>query len=450
MLSNKLFATASRNARFVKKATFAPKAVRGFSTWEEFIKKINSGAAQKLEKPSELPIFGQTNDPLFKEGRRFLKALEDEGVKAIELTTQRMNELVKSNPKIAESYNEFLYHVEAAKKRSNRNTIESKQPVRVTVTGASGQIGYSLLFRIASGEMLGKDQPVILQLLELPQAVKPLEGVAMELHDCAFPLLRGVVTTSEVKQAFEGSDYALLVGAKPRSKGMERGDLLKENAKIFQEQGKALNDAANKTVKVVVVGNPANTNAMIASHFAPSIPTSQITAMTKLDHNRGLAQLAMKTGSRVSHIEKFCIWGNHSATQYPDISNCQINGKWAKDLIKDDKWVKETFIPTVQQRGAAIIAARGSSSAASAASSAIDHMREWALGTDGQWTSMAVCSDGSYGVDKGLWYSYPVVCDHGKYTIVGNVPVDEFSASKMEATRKELLSEKEAVSALLK
>jgi len=337
----------------------------------------------------------------------------------------------------------------ATRNFSSSKTAFAKAPVRVAVTGASGQIGYSLLFRIASGEMLGKDQPVILQLLELTPALKSLEGVAMELNDCAFPLLRGIVQTDDTKKAFEGADYALLVGARPRSKGMERGDLLKANAQIFSAQGKALNDVANRSVKVIVVGNPANTNAMITSHFAPKIPAGQITAMTRLDHNRGLAQLSEKTGAQVTEISKFCIWGNHSATQYPDISFTTVKGKSAKQLINDDKWVKDTFIPVVQQRGAAIINARGLSSAASAANAAIEHIRDWVHGTNGEWTSMAIPSDGSYGADKGLWYSYPVVCSNGEYKIVQGLSVDKFSQEKMVATNAELKGEKEAIAALL-
>jgi len=329
------------------------------------------------------------------------------------------------------------------------NFASEKQPVRVTVTGASGQIGYALLFRIASGEMLGKDQPVILQCLELPQALKALKGVAMELDDCAFPLLRGIVQTEDPKKAFEGADYALLVGAKPRAKGMERGDLLKENAKIFAVQGRALNDVANKNVKVLVVGNPANTNALITSHFAKNIAPTNITAMTKLDHNRGLAQLAEKTQSRVTEIQRFAIWGNHSATQYPDVSFATIKGKPAKSVINDEAWIKSTFIPAVQQRGAAIIEARGASSAASAANAAIDHIRDWVQGTKGEWTSMAIPSDGSYNVDKGIWYSYPVVCSNGSYTIVRDLKPDQFSAQKMDETRKELLAELAAIKPLL-
>jgi len=327
--------------------------------------------------------------------------------------------------------------------------INTKEPVRVTVTGASGQIGYALLFRIASGQMLGPDQPVILQLLELPPAMKALEGVAMELNDCAFPLLKGIVQTDDPKKGFEGSDFALLVGAKPRGKGMERADLLKDNGKIFAEQGKAINATAKTTCRVLVVGNPANTNAMITAHYASKLPKNHITAMTRLDHNRGLAQLAEKTKSSVTDIERFAIWGNHSATQYPDISHTQIKGKWAKEVINDDKWVKDVFVPAVQQRGAAIIAARGLSSAASAASSAVDHVHDWMFGTGGKWTSMAVPSDGSYGVEKGLWYSYPVTTKDGEYSIIGNVPIDPYSAEKMEATHKELKGERDAVANLL-
>jgi len=322
--------------------------------------------------------------------------------------------------------------------------------MRVAVTGAAGQIGYALVFRIASGAIFGPSTPVQLQLLELPPAMKALEGVVMELQDCAFPLLQGITTSSESKKAFEGADACLLVGAKPRSKGMERGDLLKENAKIFAEQGKALDEVASKQVKVLVVGNPANTNAMITSHFAKSISPRNITAMTRLDHNRGLGQLALRTGSKVSDIENFAIWGNHSATQYPDISHTKIGGKAAKSISNlDDKWIRETFIPTVQQRGAAIINARGASSAASAASSAIDHMRDWFNGTGGKWTSMAIASEGDYGTDKGIWYSYPVTCENGTYKVVKGLPIDSYSKEKMEATGKELVSEKEAIQSLL-
>jgi len=352
-----------------------------------------------------------------------------------QVTYKEVQHLLNTNKDVERAYNAM-------------NQRGAGSPVKVVVTGASGQIGYALLFRIASGQMTG-GSPVSLHLLELPGAMKALEGVVMELNDCAFPLLKSVVATDNVQKAFEGVDYALLVGAKPRGKGMERGDLLKENAKIFAEQGKALN-GANKDVKVLVVGNPANTNAMITSHFANKISPRNITAMTRLDHNRGLAQLAAKTNSSVTDISKFVIWGNHSATQYPDVSHTQIKGKWAKELV-DDKWVKDTFIPTVQQRGAAIINARGASSAASAANAAIDHMRDWIHGTPkGEWQSMAICSEGEYGVNSGLWYSYPVTLSGGKYNVVPGVPIDSFSAEKMEATHKELQEEKKAVESLLK
>jgi malate dehydrogenase len=344
----------------------------------------------------------------------------------------------------------FARQLGSVRQYSVASPLNQKPPIRVAVTGAAGQIGYATLFRIASGDMLGKDQPIILQLLELPQAVNALKGVVMELEDCAFPLLRGIVQTSEEKQAFEGADYALLIGARPRSKGMERGDLLMANAAIFSSQGKALNAVANReTLRVIVVGNPANTNCLIAARNAPNIDPKRFTAMTRLDHNRGLAQLAAKTNTLVTDIEKFAIWGNHSATQYPDISNTTIKGKPAKQVVNDDKWVKDTFIPAVQQRGAAIIAARGLSSAASAGSSAIDHMRDWTHGTNGQWTSMGVYSDGSYGADKGLYFSFPVVCKNGSYEIVKDLKLDDFSKERFELTRKELLSEKAAVESML-
>jgi len=341
----------------------------------------------------------------------------------------------------------------------------TKAPVRVTVTGGSGQIGYALLFRIASGAMLGNDQPVILQCLELEPAMKALEGVAMELNDCAFPLLKGIVQTSKSEKAFEGADYALLVGARPRTKGMERGDLLKANANIFSEQGKAINKVANKSIKVLVVGNPANTNAMITSHFAPQINPRQITAMTRLDHNRGLAQISAKLDVGVEEIQRFAIWGNHSATQFPDISNALISKetptfdakaprdpkkKWVSEQINDMKWVKEVFIPAVQQRGAAIINARGFSSAASAANAAIDHMRDWVHGTHGQWTSMAVPSEKNYGMDNGIWFSYPVICSNGDYKVVTDVVHSDFNKERLEITRKELVAERDELASLLK
>ena len=324
-----------------------------------------------------------------------------------------------------------------------------KAPVRVAVTGAAGQISYSLLFRIAAGEMLGKDQPVILQMLEITPALGALKGVAMELDDCAFPLLAGMVCTDDANVAFKDADYALLVGARPRGPGMERKDLLEANAAIFSAQGKAINDHASRSIKVLVVGNPANTNALIAQRNAPDIDPRQFTAMTRLDHNRAMTQLAQKTGTTINDITKFTIWGNHSSTQYPDIHHTGVDGKDAISLI-DQAWYENDFIPTVQQRGAAIIDARGASSAASAANAAIFHMRDWALGTpDGDWTSMAVYSDGSYGIEEGLIYSFPCTCADGDWTIVQGVDLNEFSKAKMKATEEELCQERDAVSHLL-
>ena len=325
-----------------------------------------------------------------------------------------------------------------------------KNPVRVTITGAAGNIGYALAFRIAAGDMLGADQPVILQLLEITPALDALKGVAMELNDCAFPLLRGIVTTDDANVAFKDCNYALLVGARPRGPGMERKDLLAANGAIFGPQGKALNDHAARDVKVLVVGNPANTNALIAQAAAPDLNPRNFTAMTRLDHNRALSQLAEKTGTHSTDIAKMTIWGNHSSTQYPDISHATVQGKAAKGLV-EDSWYKDTFIPVVQQRGAAIIKARGASSAASAASAAIDHMRSWALGTDGDdWVSMAVPSDGSYGIAPGIIYSYPCRCKNGDYEIVQGLEIDAFSREKMEATERELREERTAVEHLLK
>ena len=324
-----------------------------------------------------------------------------------------------------------------------------KAPVRVTVTGAAGQISYGLLFRIASGDMLGQDQPVILQLLEIPPAMNALNGVVMELDDCAFPLLKGIVATDDPNVAFKDSDFALLVGAMPRKKGMERKDLLTANSKIFSVQGKAINEHAKKDIRVLVVGNPANTNALITMANAPTIKHGNITAMTRLDHNRAISQLATKTGADSTAITKLTIWGNHSATQYPDISQTQIDGKSASDAV-DEAWYKETFIPTVQKRGAAIIEARGLSSAASAANAAIDHMRTWVMGTDSNdWVSMGIPSDGSYGITEGLIYSFPVTCKDGEYTIVQDLEVSDFSREKMDATMKELEEERDEVKDLL-
>ena len=324
-----------------------------------------------------------------------------------------------------------------------------KQPVRVTVTGAAGQISYALLFRIASGAMLGADQPVILQLLEITPAMGALEGVVMELNDCAFPLLQDVVISDNPEVAFKDTDYALLVGARPRGPGMERKDLLEANAAIFSVQGKAINKVASRDIKVLVVGNPANTNALIASANAPDIDTKQFTAMTRLDHNRALSQLAEKTGSHTTKIKRMTIWGNHSNTQYPDISNTTVDGKEASSLV-DQAWLEENFIPTVQERGAAIIKARGASSAASAGAAAIDHMRTWALGTEeGDWVSMAIPSDGSYDIEPGIMYSYPVTCKDGKYEIVQGLEISEFSRSRMDVTEDELRQERSAIEHLL-
>jgi malate dehydrogenase len=324
-----------------------------------------------------------------------------------------------------------------------------KAPVRVAVTGAAGQISYSLLFRIASGEMLGKDQPVILQMLEITPALEALKGVAMELEDCAFPLVAGMVQSDDPRVAFKDADYALLVGARPRGPGMERKDLLEANAAIFSEQGKAINDVASRDIKVLVVGNPANTNALIAQRNAPDINPRQFTAMTRLDHNRAMAQLANKTDSTVNDIKKMTIWGNHSSTQYPDIHHTLVNGDAAIDKIDQD-WYENDFIPTVQKRGAAIIEARGASSAASAANAAIDHMHSWALGTaEGDWVSMGIYSDGSYGIQEGLIYSFPCTCKNGDWEIVQGLDVNDFSREKMTATEQELAEERDAVKHLL-
>ena len=325
-----------------------------------------------------------------------------------------------------------------------------KQPLRVAVTGAAGNISYATLFRIASGEMLGKDQPVILQLLEIAPALDALKGVVMELEDCAFPLLAGIVQTDDATVAFKDVDYALLVGSRPRGPGMERKDLLEANAAIFSAQGKALNDVASRDVKVLVVGNPANTNALIAQRNAPDLDPRNFTAMTRLDHNRAMAQLAEKTDSTVNDIKNMTIWGNHSSTQYPDLTSATVNGKPALDLV-DREWYEATYIPEVQQRGAAIIKARGASSAASAANAAIAHVRTWALGTDeNDWVSMGVYSNGEYGIAEGLIYSFPVTCANGDWSIVEGVDVSsDFSKEKMAATEQELSEERDAVAHLL-
>ncbi|MFK3868052.1 malate dehydrogenase [Psychrobacter faecalis] len=328
--------------------------------------------------------------------------------------------------------------------------MSMKQPLRVAVTGAAGNISYAMLFRIASGEMLGKDQPVILQLLEIAPALDALKGVVMELEDCAFPLLAGIVQTDDATVAFKDVDYALLVGSRPRGPGMERKDLLEANAAIFSAQGKALNDVASRDVKVLVVGNPANTNALIAQRNAPDLDPRNFTAMTRLDHNRAMAQLAEETDSTVNDIKNMTIWGNHSSTQYPDLTSATVNGKPALDLVDRD-WYEATYIPEVQQRGAAIIKARGASSAASAANAAIAHVRTWALGTDeNDWVSMGVYSNGEYGIAEGLIYSFPVTCKNGDWSIVEGVDVSsDFSKEKMAATEQELSEERDAVAHLL-
>jgi malate dehydrogenase len=321
--------------------------------------------------------------------------------------------------------------------------------VNVTVTGAAGQIGYALLFRIASGQLLGPDVPVRLRLLEIPAAVKAAEGTAMELDDCAFPLLEGVDVTDDAKRAFDGTNVALLVGARPRTKGMERGDLLEANGGIFKPQGEAINAGAASDVRVLVVGNPANTNALIAKSHAPDVPAERFTAMTRLDHNRAIAQLAKRLGAPVSQIKKLAIWGNHSATQYPDVFHAEVDGRNAAQALNDADWLRDTFIPTVAKRGAAIIEARGASSAASAASAAIDHVHTWVNGTpEGDWTSMAVVSDGSYGVPEGLVSSFPVVCANGEWTIVPDLEINQFSRDRIDASVRELEEEREAVRSL--
>ena len=327
----------------------------------------------------------------------------------------------------------------------------SKKPVRVAVTGAAGQIGYALLFRIASGEMLGKDQPVILQLLEIPdeKAQKALKGVIMELEDCAFPLLAGVIPTGDPLVAFKDADYALLVGARPRGPGMERADLLAANAQIFTAQGKALDQVASRNVKVLVVGNPANTNAYIAMKSAPSLPRKNFTAMLRLDHNRAASQIAAKTGTAVGDIEKLTVWGNHSPTMYADYRFATVGGKNVKDLINDQVWNADVFLPTVGKRGAAIIDARGLSSAASAANAAIDHMRDWALGSNGKWVTMGVPSNGEYGIPKDVIFGFPVITKDGKYEIVKGLEIDAFSQERINKTLAELQGEQDGVKHLL-
>ncbi len=324
-----------------------------------------------------------------------------------------------------------------------------KKPVRVAITGAAGQIAYSLIFRVASGDMLGKDQPVILQLLDIPEGLEKLKGTVREVDDCAFPLVQDIVATADPMEAFDGTDYALLVGARPRGPGMERKDLLTANAAIFSVQGKALDAKASRDVRVLVVGNPANTNSLIASCNAKSLDPKQFTAMMRLDHNRAMSQLAAKTGTHSSDVEKLIVWGNHSATQVPDITHATVAGKAATGLV-DDAWLTGDFIPTVQQRGAAIIKARGASSAASAASAAVDHMRDWALGTNGKWVTMGIPSDGSYGIAPGIQFGYPVTCANGQYEIVQGLDVTAAVQGRIDGTEKELREERAAIEDLLK
>ena len=324
-----------------------------------------------------------------------------------------------------------------------------KSPVRVAVTGAAGQIGYALLFRIASGEMLGKDQPVILQLLDLPHAQTAVKGVMMELQDCAFPLLAGMFTTDNPEEAFKDAQVAILVGSRPRSKGMERADLLQANAEIFTVQGAALNKVADRNVKVLVVGNPANTNAYIAMKSAPDLPAKNFTAMLRLDHNRASSQIAEKTGTAVSDIEKLCVWGNHSPTMYADYRFATVNGQKVKDLINDQDWNANVFLPTVGKRGAAIIEARGLSSAASAANAAIDHIHDWWLGTDGKWVTMGIPSDGAYGIPEETMFGFPVTCENGEYKLVEGLEIDDFSRERINITLQELEEEKAGVAHLL-
>jgi malate dehydrogenase len=327
--------------------------------------------------------------------------------------------------------------------------MDSRSPVKVAVTGAAGQIGYAILFRIASGQLLGPDTPVHLSLLEIPQAVKAAEGTAMELDDCAFPLLRGVDIHDDPTKAFDGTSIALLVGARPRTKGMERGDLLEANGGIFKPQGQALNDHAASDIRVLVVGNPANTNCLIAQSNAPDIPRERFTAMMRLDHNRAIAQVAGKTGTQVSQVTNMTIWGNHSATQYPDVFHAKVKGGNAAEAIDDQDWIENDFIPTVQKRGAAIIEARGASSAASAANAAIDHVHDWVLGTpQGDWVSMAIPADGSYGIDEGIFCGYPCTCMGGQITVVEGLDLDDFSRSRIDATVNELREERSAVEEL--
>lgn len=428
---------------------------KNFKSLEKIITKKKSPIAfYSVETVSEAQREDRAVRKLIQLTRQ--KLSENKGFKESDLeeafSGSNFDKLLSNDPQILSAFHEFKSLVSVHntdEKLSKLRQFQTAPPVRVAVTGAGGAIGYSLVFRIASGEMLGPHQPVILHLIDLPDQVNALKGLVMELEDCAFPTLAGVVATGDLNVGFKNVDYALLVGAKPRGPGMERADLLRENGAIFKDQGKAINDNASRNVKVVVVGNPANTNAWVASQFAPDLSPTQFSALTKLDHNRGLAQIAQKKQCRVTDISRFAIWGNHSKTQYPDISHTLVKGKWVQDLINDKQWKEKTFMPTVQDRGAAIISARGKSSAASAGNAAMQHMTEWAYGTSGEWTSFAVWSDGSYGTEQGIYFSFPVVCDFGGYQIVQNVPIDPFSAQMLQKTNDELVAERNQVAQLV-
>jgi len=386
-----------------------------------------------------------TSGPL----KNFTDLLEKKGV-AADLDLASFDKLLAGDAELQAAFSALNQTVQSSTSElRTRQQAPLKKPVKVAVTGAAGGIGYATLFRVASGQMLGPDQPIQLNLVELPAAKKALEGVVMELKDCAFPLLTDIVATDDLNKGFDGVDYAMLIGARPRSKGMERADLLTANAAIFKTQGEALNKNANRdTLRVVVVGNPANTNAWIASQCAPDLRPTQFTAMTRLDQDRGLAQLSQKTGVPVAEIERFILWGNHSTTMVPDVNHVLLSGKWAKDTL-DQKWLDGDFTKTVQNRGAEIIQARGASSCASAANAAIAHMRDWVLGTHGGWVNMGVYSQGEYGTEEGIYYSFPVTCKNGDYTIIQNVPVDGPTAKKMEVSNKELVGERDAVAPAL-
>lgn len=429
-----------------------------FAKAKGFKKNLLRVASQKTMYSTENLSDAQKEDAAVKKIINLvrLKLSENKSFKESDLenafSVANFDKIMANNPDVLSAVSEFrkvARYNNFDERLYKLKQFSSAPPVRVAVTGAGGAIGYSLVFRIANGEMLGTHQPVILHLIDLPDQVKGLQGLVMELQDCAFPNVVDIVATADLNEGFKDVNYALLVGAKPRGPGMERADLLRDNGAIFKDQGKAINDNANKNVKVVVVGNPANTNAWVASQFAPNLSPTQFSALTRLDHNRGLAQLAAKKKCRVTDIERFAIWGNHSKTQYPDISHTLIKGTWVKDLIEDKEWKEKNFMPTVQDRGAAIIAARGKSSAASAANATLEHIRDWTYGTGNRWTSMAVYSDGSYGAETGIYFSFPVVCSYGGYQIVQNVPIDPFSAQMLQKTNDELVAERDQISKLV-